>query len=75
VYLVPKIGNVDGACIFRLVVSAPYGQVPGGALGRTIREPSTGVIYQCPINPGTCGGLTDPDTASGVDRRLYDPDR
>ena len=58
--------------IFRIVVSAPYGQAPGAVLARTSVDEPTGVIYTCPIGPGQCEGLTG--DASGDDRRLYDVD-
>ena len=58
--------------IFRIVVSAPYGQAPGTPLQRSSNNDPTGVIYICPISPGQCEGLTGDGT--GDDRRLYDVD-
>ena len=58
--------------IFRIVVSAPYGQAPGTPLQRSSDDDPTGVIYTCPINPGQCEGLTGDGT--GDDRRLFDVD-
>ena len=34
----------------RIVVSAPKGTASGGV-------PNTGLVYSCPINPGTCSLL------------------
>ena len=57
---------------FRIIVSAPYGQAFGTQLPRTRNHSSTGVIYECPIEPGRCEGLTSNGTEN--DRRLYDVD-
>ena len=61
----------------RIVVSAPYGQAMAGPgeivrLTRTGTLRATGVIYTCPLNPGTCDGLRG--NGRGEDRRLYDVD-
>ena len=34
----------------RIVVSAPRGTAPGGV-------PNTGLVYSCPVNPGSCSAL------------------
>ena len=55
------------------MVSAPYGQAQGAALNRDPSEPTssvTGVVYTCPIEPGSCDGLRGDGT--GPDNRLYD---
>ena len=64
-------------CLFRIVVSAPYGQAmaEGGGivpLQRSGNFLATGVIYTCPVTPGSCDGLRGDD--EGEDRRLYDVD-
>ena len=51
----------------RIIVGAPRGTAPSGAVD------NTGLIYTCPVNPGTCSGLmggSDPD-----DARLFDSAR
>jgi hypothetical protein len=35
----------------RIIVSAPKGTAPGGSV------PNTGLVYSCPVNPGTCSPL------------------
>lgn len=60
--------------MFRIVVSAPYGQAQGETvrLARSTTLQATGVIYTCPLNPGSCEGLRG--DGAGEDRRLYDVD-
>ena len=54
------------------MVSAPYGQASRTKLPRSSNDDSTGVLYTCPIGPGSCVGLTG--DGNGDDRRLYDRD-
>ena len=63
--------------LFRIVVSAPYGQAMAGPsttipLQRSGNFLATGVIYTCPLTPGSCNGLKGDSTED--DRRLYDID-
>ena len=54
------------------MVSAPYGQASRTKLPRSSNDDPTGVLYTCPISPGSCVGLTG--DGNGDDRRLYDRD-
>lgn len=59
----------------RIVVGAPRGSYPGGlASGLPGNSqgalPNTGLVYVCPVEPGSCGPLTG--NGQGADLRLFD---
>ena len=63
--------------LFRLIVGAPRGTYPGGLQDLPMLDPVPrgGLVYQCPIRPGNCSGLTD-STASNMNyNKLFDGER
>ena len=44
---------------FRIIAGAPRGSYPGGLnlIDEGNSVPETGLVYQCPVNPGICGGV------------------
>lgn len=56
--------DVSILCTYRIIISAPNGTTPGGAV------PNTGLIFTCPVQPGNCVGLMG--DGQGVDNRLFD---
>ena len=57
-------------------MGAPRGTYPGGLMSlpdNGTAENQTGLIYNCPIQPGDCDGLFG--NGAGNDLRLFDPER
>ncbi len=64
----------------RIIVGAPNGTFPGGLPGLVDAgsDPvnNTGLVYQCPIDNGTCGAVgRDGSTSNPINRRLFDDQR
>ncbi|XP_064401212.1 integrin alpha-5-like [Halichondria panicea] len=74
----PISGNFQSAIEnTRIIVGAPNGTFPGGLPGLVDAgsDPvnNTGLVYQCPIDNGTCGAVgRDGSTSNPINRRLFD---
>ena len=58
--------------LYRIMVGAPKGTYPGGVSGLPVSmeaEDETGLVYQCPLQPGTCGPIERTNNESA---RLFD---
>ena len=61
-------------------MGAPKGTFPGGldnlaVVNSSQAENETGLVYQCPLNPGACGPVGRSADPGIFDRRLYDDQR